>query len=112
LKNLNNRHLEALLEIAKAITCDLYIYDILRLIVTVTAEVINSKICSLMLIDEKKQELVIRSTQWVSEAYTRRPNIKLGQGVVGMVAEQNRPVLVEDVKKDRRHRNQEISHRE
>ena len=43
MKNLNNRHLEALLEIAKATTPDLYIDDILRLVVTVTAEVINSK---------------------------------------------------------------------
>ena len=33
LKNLNNGHLEALLEIAKAATRDLYIDDILRLIV-------------------------------------------------------------------------------
>ena len=70
---------------------------------TVAAAVINSKICSLMPLDEKKQEPVIRSAQSVSEAYTRRPNVKLVQGVVAMVAQENRPFLVEDVNKDRRH---------
>jgi two-component system, response regulator PdtaR len=38
-------------------TSDLYLEDILKLIVTVTAEVMNSKICSIMLLDFKKNEL-------------------------------------------------------
>ncbi|GAH29880.1 unnamed protein product, partial [marine sediment metagenome] len=41
--------IEALSKISKAISSDLYLEDILRLIVTVTAQVMNSKICSLML---------------------------------------------------------------
>ena len=47
-------HIEALSKISRAITSDLYLEDILKLIVTVTAEVTGSKICSLMLLDEKK----------------------------------------------------------
>ncbi len=108
----NNRHLEALLNIAKAITSDLYIDDILRLIVTITAEVMNSKICSLMLLDEKKQELVIRATQSVSQEYNRKPNIKLGQGIAGRVAKENSPVVVADVKKDERYINRGIAEKE
>lgn len=108
----NNRHLEALLKIAKAITSDLYIGDILRLIVTITAEVMNSKICSLMLLDEKKQELVIRATQSVSQEYNKKPNIKLGKGIAGRVAKENCPVVVEDVKKDERYINRRIAEKE
>ncbi len=104
--------IDALLEISEAITSDLYLDEVLRLIVTVTAEVMNSEICSLMLLDEKRQELVIRSTQSVSEVYTRKPNIKLGQGIVGRVAQQNRPIMVEDVKRDNRYINQEIARKE
>ncbi len=112
MKNLNNRHLEALLEIAKAITSDLYIDDILRLIVTITAEVMDSKVCSLLLLDEKKQELVIRATQSVSQEYIKKPSIKLGQGIAGLVAKENRPVVVEDVKKDERYINRCIAEKE
>ena len=45
--------IKALSKISKAIASELYLDDILRLIVTVTAEVMGSNICSLMLIDEK-----------------------------------------------------------
>ena len=50
---------EALLKISEAITSDLYLDDILKLIVTVTAETMGSKICSLMLLNPDKQELTI-----------------------------------------------------
>ena len=61
--------IEAISKISKAISSDLYLEDILKLIVTVTAEVMNSRICSLMLLDDKKQHLDIRATQSISEEY-------------------------------------------
>ena len=104
--------IEALSKISKAITSDLYLEDILRLIVTVTAEVMHSKICSLMLIDEASKELVVRATQSVSDAYNKKPNIKLGEGIAGMVALENRPIVVLDVKKDQRYMNTRIAEKE
>ena len=104
--------IEALSKISKAITSDLYLEDILRLIVTVTAEVMHSKICSLMLIDETSKELVVRATQSVSDAYNKKPNIKLGEGIAGMVARENRPIVVLDVKKDQRYMNTRIAEKE
>lgn len=47
--------INALTKISKAIASDIYLEDILRLIVTVTAEMMGSNICSLMLIDDKKK---------------------------------------------------------
>jgi len=47
--------IKALSEISKAISSDHYLEDILRLIVTVTANVMGSKICSLWLLDEEKR---------------------------------------------------------
>jgi signal transduction protein with GAF and PtsI domain len=104
--------IEALSKISKAITSDLYLEDILRLIVTVTAEVMHSKICSLMLIDENSRELVVRATQSVSEEYNRKPNIKLGEGIAGKVALENRPMSVLDVKKDPRYINTLMAEKE
>ena len=67
-----NDHVAALSKIAQAITSDLYLEDILRLIVTVVAQTLGSKICSLLLLDEKSKELVIRATQSVSEDYNKK----------------------------------------
>jgi len=41
------KEINALLEISKAISSGFYLEDVLRLIVTVTAKVMDSKICSL-----------------------------------------------------------------
>lgn len=104
--------IEALSKISRAITSDLYLEDILGLIVTVTAEVMDSKICSLMLLDKDKKELVIRATQSVSEGYNKKPHIKLGDGVAGLVAKENRPISVLDVKEDERYINRGIAKKE
>jgi len=104
--------IKALSTISKAITSDLYLEDILRLIVTVTAEVMHSKICLLMLIDENNKELVVRATQSVSDEYNKKPNIKLGEGIAGKVALENRPIVVLDVKKDPRYVNTRIAEKE
>lgn len=104
--------LEALTKISQAITSDLYLEDVLKLIVGVTAEVMKSKICSLMLLDREKRELVIKATQSVSEEYNRKPNIKLGEGVAGMVAKEGKPVQVLDVRKKPEYINRKIAEKE
>ena len=50
------KQIEALSKVANLITSGLYLEELLRLIVHVTAEVMNSKISSLMLIDQDSRE--------------------------------------------------------
>ncbi len=109
---LYKKHIEALSRVAQTISSNMYLEEILKLIVLVTAEVMNSKICSLMLLDEDKKELTIRATQSVSEAYNKKPNIKLGEGVVSRVIMDNRPITVADVRKDPAYRNRDIAKKE
>lgn len=110
-KNLYEKRLEAIYTISSAITSDLYLEDILKLIVSVTAQALNSKISSLMLLNEKG-ELELKATQSVSEAYNKKPNIKVGEGIAGKVALENKPIAVKDVKKDSRYVNREIAKKE
>jgi len=106
------RQIEALSKVASLITSGLYLDELLRLVVQVTAEIMNSKISSLMLLDPVKQELVVRATQSISEAYNKKPNIPLGAGIAGMVAKQNQPLCVLDVKEDNRYLNRDIARQE
>ncbi|MCM8825867.1 MAG: GAF and ANTAR domain-containing protein, partial [Candidatus Omnitrophica bacterium] len=105
------KQIEALSKISQAISSDLYLEDILKLIVTVTAEVMNSKICSLMLLNEKNQ-LILKATQSISEDYKKKPPLKLGEGIAGIVAKENKPIIVEDVKNDPRYIHQDIARKE
>jgi len=107
-----SEHIEALSKISQAITSSFYLEDILRLIVTVTAQVMNSKICSLMLLDPETKELSIRATQSISEEYIKKPNLKLGEGIAGKVAQENRPIALLDVTKEKEYKYRNIAKKE
>jgi len=98
-KDLNAREINALLEISKAIASGLYLGDVLRVIVTVTAKMMDSKVCSLWILDENDQKLKLKATQSISEEYLKERSLGLGEGVVGTVALQNRPMAILDVLK-------------
>ena len=96
---------------SKTITSNLYLEDILKLIVTVTAEIMNSKICSIMLINEKK-ELTLKATQSMSNVYNKKPPLKIGEGVAGRVAEENKPLAVYDISKEAEYKFKDIAAKE
>lgn len=106
------KQIEALSKIANLITSGLYLDELLRLVVQVTAEIMNSKISSLMLLDPEKHELVVKATQSISEAYNKKPNVKLGEGIAGVVAKENKPICILDVREDSRYLNRDIATRE
>jgi signal transduction protein with GAF and PtsI domain len=107
-----SRQLDALTEISRAITSDLYLEDLLKLIVMVTAEVMDSNTVSLMLLDEKTQELRIRATQSISEDYLSKPPPRVGEGIAGLVARDGKPLVSRDVREDERYLYKEVARRE
>lgn len=106
------KQIEAISKIANMLTSGVYLEELLRLIVNVTAEVMNSKISSLMLLDPEKKELVVKATQSISEEYNKKPNMKLGEGIAGKVALDNKPICVLDVREDSRYLNRDIAKKE
>ncbi|MBF0493836.1 MAG: GAF and ANTAR domain-containing protein [Candidatus Omnitrophica bacterium] len=104
--------LQTLNKISEAITSDLYIEDILKLIVSLTANITESKICALWLLDEKTQELKIRATQAMSKDYLKERSIKPGEGIVGLVAKEKTPIAILDVTKDGRYKEKELAKKE
>ena len=98
--NRKAKQLDLLSEVSRTIVSDYYLKEILQLIVTMTAQVMGSKICSLQLLDEKKQELVIAATQSLSQEYINKPNLKVLQSIAGRVVLEKRPIAVSDVTKE------------
>jgi len=106
------KQLEMLSTVAKTITSNLYLEDILRLIVTVTAEIMNSNICSLMMIDEKTNALVLRATQSMSDVYNKKPPLKVGEGIAGKAALENRPIMIYDIEREPEYKYKDIAKKE
>jgi signal transduction histidine kinase/putative methionine-R-sulfoxide reductase with GAF domain len=109
---LDAKEVNALLEISKAIASGLYLEDVLRLIVTVTARVMDSKICSLWILDEKDRKLKLKATQSISDEYLKERSLSLGEGVVGAVALQNKPMAILDVLKEPLYKEKELAKNE
>jgi signal transduction protein with GAF and PtsI domain len=86
-------------KISESLVSKNYLQEILDLIVTVTAEVMQTKVCSLMLLDETAGELKIAATQALSAAYTSKGNVKVGESVSGNVVQSGKPMIVPDVTK-------------
>ncbi|MBI4278334.1 MAG: GAF domain-containing protein, partial [Armatimonadetes bacterium] len=90
----------------------LYLEEILKLIVEMAATLLSARVCSLALVDEARQELVLAATQSAGEAYWLRPNLKVGEGIAGLVARDGRPIAVPDVLEDPRFVHKEMARQE
>jgi GAF domain-containing protein len=69
----------------------------------VTAEMLNSKICSIMLLNEKKDELVMKAAQSLSLGYQKKANVKVNGSIVGEVLKTKKAAVVYDVRKEEKY---------
>jgi len=104
--------IDTLSRVSHTITSNRYIEEILNLIVTMTAGMMNSKICSIMILDEQKGELKIVATQSLSEEYRRKANVKIGESVSGRAVKEQRPITVLDVTRDQQYRFPDLAKKE
>lgn len=103
---------DSLVKVSRSITSEHYLDEILSLIVVVTAEMLNSKVCSIMLLDEKGVELVIKATQSLSEDYKKKPNIRVENSLIGTVIKTRTPVAVYDVRHDEKYAYRDLAAKE
>ena len=108
-----DEYIRALTDISQAITSDLYLEDLLKLIVMVTAKVTGVDICSLWLIDDSLSPPVIRlqATQAIAPEYVKDRSLNLDEGVVGQVATRKKPLIVRNVLRNRRFKEKEMARR-
>jgi signal transduction protein with GAF and PtsI domain len=106
-----DKYIKALMDISRAITSDLYLEDILKLIVMVTAKVTGVEICSLWLVDEDQdgKKIRLKATQAIDPDYVKDRSLNMNEGVVGYVATHSRPFVVEDVLKEPRFKEKEMA---
>jgi two-component system, sensor histidine kinase PdtaS len=110
-----NRRLEELTTLAKVsqtVTSQMVPGEMLELVAEMTAQTMGVEVCSLQLIDEERGELVMRAAWSRNQIYRRRPPLREGEGVMGEVIRERRPVTVDDVRTDPRYRYKEMAREE
>lgn len=87
----------ALSEVSRTISASPYLEEILQLLVNMTAQQFQYRVCTVRLLDEERQELVLRATQAQAKAYQRKRAIKFGESIAGRVIVEKQPIMVRDV---------------
>jgi len=91
------KRLSTLIEVNALISSSLEIDTILENVMTISKKVMNADASSLMRIDEKTNELIYQVAQGsVGEKLKKIVRLKMGQGIAGTVAEEGKPLLLED----------------
>lgn len=104
--------LSALAELSETIVSPRYLDEMLEVVVDMAARVMHARLCSLLLLDETTDELEVRATKRGSAAYRDKPRLRVGEGIVGLVAQTGRHLAVLDVTADPRYRHAGIARQE
>jgi signal transduction protein with GAF and PtsI domain len=107
-----DKEIETLTEISKSMVSGRYLQDILNIVVSLTAEMLGSKICSIMVLEKNQQELRIIATQSLSQEYIKKGNVKVGQSISGKVVQDKKPIMILDVTEDETYAFKEIAKKE
>ena len=95
------RQFDSIIQVSKSVTSKNYLDEILNFIVIVTAKMLNSKICSVMILDKNKETLEIVSTQSLSQEYKGKPNVSISKSVSGKAILKKEPIVVYNVQEEK-----------
>jgi len=96
------QELTILQKVAEDINSTLKLKDLLNLIMNLTKDALNSEACSLMILDEKSNELTFEIALGEKGDLIKEFRIPVGEGIAGWVAMTGQSLIVNDVNKDER----------
>ena len=89
------RHLRLLTETSAAVNSTLDLEEVLHLVAEKVAAALEADACFVYLYDEAAGELVLRATRGTPlDEMTRRPRLRVGEGITGTAAADRRPVAI------------------
>lgn len=87
-------------EVGKALFSTLDLQKILQTIMEKISDILQPDTWSLLMLDEKTQELYFEIAIGSGAEKLKDTRLKLGEGIAGWVAQSGEPLLVEDVRRD------------
>jgi signal transduction protein with GAF and PtsI domain len=92
--------IESLLRISETVSSSKYLEEMLNLIVKLCADMMNASVCSIMLVDESRQELVLKAARCSNDEFLKKPPLKISQSVLGRVVRDRQMVMIRDIAKE------------
>jgi signal transduction protein with GAF and PtsI domain len=95
-----SRQITTLAKVGQLFSSGEYRDEMLQLIVRMIAEMMQARVCSIMLVDTQRNELVLKAAKCSSDEYWQRPNLKIGKSLISRVVKESAPLMVRDVTKE------------
>ncbi len=109
---LKARLFETLASVARTINSALNVNEALHVITRESCRIVRAKMCSLLMLDETREWLELRSSYGAGEAYLRKPRLSVADSLLGTVVRRRKPVQVENIQTSNRYQSTEIARRE
>ena len=109
---LRSDQISTLAQVGQIIASGRYLEEMLQLIVNIIANMMRARVCSIMLVDSQRNELVIKAAKASSEEYLRKPNLKIGNSLISRVVKEKAPLMVRDVTKQEGYQYPELATKE
>jgi len=103
------KRMEALAGLARTMSEENYLDRILQAISEMMAETLNSPVCSIMLVDEDRRELVISAARCSSPDYLHKMPLKIEDSLIGRVVREGRPIMIPNVVEEKQYRYPELA---
>src|SRR5262245_14555852 len=97
------RRLSILSHISRAANSVLEPRKVMEIVMSRAQDLIRTEAWSLLLVDEKEHSLSFEMTTGERIEQMRNYRVKIGQGVAGWVVQYKKPLIINDVKEDRRY---------
>jgi GAF domain-containing protein len=104
-----SRRMEALAGLARTISEENYLDRILQAISEMVAETLDSPVCSIMLVDEDRRELIISAARCSSPEYLHKMPLKIEDSLIGRVVREGRPIMIPNVVEEKQYRYPELA---
>jgi signal transduction protein with GAF and PtsI domain len=105
------KKVELLAAVGHTISTEGYLDRILQVISEMVAETFDSPVCSIMIVDEDKQELAIRAARCSSPEYLQKLPVKIEDSLIGRVVRERKLVAVRDVAAEKSYKYPELARR-
>ncbi|MBI1883867.1 MAG: sigma-54-dependent Fis family transcriptional regulator [Chlamydiae bacterium] len=103
INELGKESLGELIKVSTLINSSLDLSEILTHVMELTNRLLNCEASSLLLLNEKTNELSFKTATGEKAQDMKAFNLKMGQGIAGWVAQKEKAVIIPDVEKDPRH---------
>lgn len=111
LKN-SSLQLESLVGMGQAIASQEEQNAVLKRVTRETCRLMKADLCSIMLLSETNQQLILKAWHGASSAYVKKPHLPVEDSLVGVVIKRQKPLTVLNVQEHEHYRHTEIARRE